>query len=66
MGLTSQVYDNHGFPLEWKPGDVAVWCNFLFAHGRPEFSPPPGTRRVVGVLLGPKFRRQGPRPGKWH
>lgn len=35
------VYDAHGFPLTWKTGDVAVFCNFRFAHGRPGFKVPP-------------------------
>ena len=29
------LYDRHGFPIEWSQGDVLVFDNYRYAHGRP-------------------------------
>jgi len=60
-----KVYDDHGTKIDWGVGDVAVICNYRFAHGRPEIHLDDGEHRKLGVLLGPQFDRIGPRPDKW-
>jgi len=59
------IYDEGGFPLKWKPGDVGIICNYRFAHGRPAFTLQPGEKRELGVLLGETFDRIGHIEGKW-
>lgn len=63
--LFVEVYDHHGIKIDWKQGEVAVICNYRFAHGRPGIHLQNGERRRLGVLLGPTFRRVGQRQGKW-
>lgn len=59
------VYDHHGFPLNWEQGDVAVVCNYRFAHGRPNYTLEEGEKRELGVVLGAKYTRVGQVAGKW-
>jgi len=59
------VYDNHGTPISWEQGDVAMLCNFRTAHGRPALSLKKGERRELGVILGDIYERQGQVEGKW-
>ncbi|MEM9566464.1 MAG: TauD/TfdA family dioxygenase [Actinomycetota bacterium] len=59
------VYDRFGMPLDWRVGDVAVICNYRFAHGRPAIHLAPGEQRELGVLLGRSFTRLGARPDAW-
>ncbi len=59
------VYDRFGIPVDWRVGDVVVFCNYRFAHGRPSIHLKPGEQRVLGVLLGETFDRVGDLPGKW-
>ena len=63
--LWTDIYDNFGIPIEWAPGDVAVFCNMRFAHGRPGIALLPGEKRELGVMLGPLFERQETKQGKW-
>jgi hypothetical protein len=60
-----EVYDRFGTPIDWRVGDVAVVCNYRFAHGRPGIDLAPGEHRELGVLLGEQFDRVGVRAGKW-
>lgn len=60
-----EVYDRFGTPIEWQVGDVAVVCNYRFAHGRPGIHLGPGEERELGVVLGAQFDRVGDLPGKW-
>jgi len=59
------VYDRFGAPIDWNVGDVAVMCNYRFAHGRPGIDLGPGERRELGVVLGADVERVGVRPDKW-
>jgi len=59
------IYDQFGFPIEWKVGDVAVVCNYRFAHGRPGYSLEADEERTLGVILGPMFDRQCTIDRKW-
>ena len=59
------VYDRFGIPIDWRVGDVVVFCNWRFAHGRPSIHLGEGEERVLGVLLGEQFERVGDLPGKW-
>jgi hypothetical protein len=63
--LWTDSYDNFGIPIAWQPGDVAVFCNMRFAHGRPGIELLPGEKRELGVMLGPLFERQETIEGKW-
>merc|ERR1712039_211399 len=31
------VYDKYGIALEWQQGDIAIMCNYRWAHGRPVY-----------------------------
>lgn len=59
------AYGQHGTPINWRPGDVAVIDNSRFAHGRPGIELAPGEQRVLGVMLGDQFDRVGARPDAW-
>ncbi|MGI9641154.1 MAG: TauD/TfdA family dioxygenase [Acidimicrobiia bacterium] len=59
------AYDRFGIELDWERGDLAVICNYRFAHGRPAIHLQPGEDRKLGVLLGAKYARRGDRDGKW-
>ena len=59
------VYDRFGLPIDWRQGDLAVICNYRFAHGRPAINLGDGEERELGVLLGEKYDRVGDLPGKW-
>jgi len=59
------IYDNHGLPLNWKTGDVAIICNWRWLHGRPPYHLEEGEERTLGVLLGPVFERKGQYEDKW-
>lgn len=60
-----QLYDRFGIRVDWRVGDIAVFDNFRFAHGRPGIEPRPGEARELGVMLGERFDRQGQRADKW-
>jgi len=60
-----KVYDDYGTKVDWRRGDVAVICNYRFAHGRPEIHLADGEHRKLGVLLGEQFDRVGQLPNKW-
>jgi hypothetical protein len=59
------VYDRFGTPIDWRIGDVAVVCNYRFAHGRPAIHLADGEARELGVVLGRAFERVGARPDAW-
>ena len=59
------IYARFGMPIDWRNGDVAVICNYRFAHGRPSIHLEPGEDRELGVLLGAKYTRQGALANKW-
>lgn len=60
-----EVYDRFGQPIPWQPGDVAVVCNYRFAHGRPGIHLQEGEARELGVVIGSTFERVGDLHGKW-
>lgn len=55
--LFIKVYDDYGIPIPWKVGDVALICNYRFAHGRPAVHLKEGEQRELGVLIGESFDR---------
>jgi hypothetical protein len=59
------VYDDYGMPIDWKIGDVAVICNYRFAHGRPGIHLDDGEERELGVVIGEAYDRLEALPGKW-
>ena len=63
--LFLKVYDDFGMPINWKVGEVALICNYRFAHGRPSIHLKPGEERELGVLIGESFDRVGTMDGKW-
>jgi hypothetical protein len=63
--LFIDVYDRCGVPINWNVGDVAVVCNWRWAHGRPGIHLEDGEKRELGVLLGETYRRVGDLDNKW-
>jgi len=61
------IYDKYGIALEWKVGDVAILCNYRWAHGRPiyDLKADGSEERELGVVLGDVFQRVGQREDKW-
>jgi hypothetical protein len=59
------VYDRFGVPINWKTGDVAIVCNWRWAHGRPSIHLNSGEQRELGVLIGEPFNRVGDLDDKW-
>jgi hypothetical protein len=59
------VYDRFGTRIDWQVGDVAVFCNYRFAHGRPGIHLDDGEERELGVMIGEPFERVGDLPDKW-
>jgi len=60
-----KVYDDNGIPLHWQKGDIAVVCNYRFAHGRLGYELQPGEKRELGVILGEMYERSGNRSHAW-
>lgn len=63
--LFVDVYDRFGVPIDWNVGDVAIICNYRWAHGRPGIHLGSDEDRTLGVLLGETFDRVQDVPGKW-
>ena len=63
--LFVDVYDRFGIPIEWSVGDIAIVCNYRFAHGRPGIHLGEGEERELGVVIGEAYERVGDLPGKW-
>jgi hypothetical protein len=63
--LFVDVYDRFGIPIEWSVGDIAIVCNYRFAHGRPGIQLQGDEQRELGVLIGESYERIGDLPGKW-
>lgn len=59
------IYDRFGSRIDWRVGDIAIVCNYRFAHGRPGIHLDNGESRELGVLIGEAFDRLGDLPGKW-
>ena len=57
-------YDRNGVPILWEKGDIAVVCNYRWAHGRPTYDLKPGEKRELGVIIGNTFERRGQVEGK--
>jgi len=65
LELYIRLQDMNGLRLDWSQGDVVVFCNYRWAHGRPSVHLEPGEKRVLGVLLGDMIERVGHKEGKW-
>lgn len=63
--LFVDIYDRCGVQLDWNVGDVAVVCNYRWAHGRPSIDLEGDEERELGVLIGESFDRVGDLDGKW-
>ena len=59
------LYDTFGIKVDWRVGDVAVFDNYRFAHGRPGIELGEGEARTLGVVLGDRFDRVGQLADKW-
>jgi len=60
-----EAYDRFGVPAPWQPGDIALVCNYRWAHGRPPVELLPGEERELGVMIGAPIKRVGQMEGKW-
>ena len=49
----------------FRSGDIALICNYRFAHGRPAVELKEGEHRELGVLIGDAFDRLETYPDKW-
>jgi hypothetical protein len=65
LELFVDIYDRFGTPIKWQQGDVAVICNYRFAHGRPAIALTGQEKRELGVIVGDSFDRLGDKDGKW-
>ena len=63
--LFVDVYDRFGIPIRWNVGDIAIVCNYRFAHGRPGIHLDGDEERELGVLIGETYERVGDLPDKW-
>jgi hypothetical protein len=63
--LFVDIYDRFGIPIPWNAGDVAIACNYRFAHGRPGIHLDGNEERELGVVIGESFDRVGDLPDKW-
>jgi hypothetical protein len=63
--LFVDIYDRFGIPIQWNVGDIAIVCNYRFAHGRPGIHLAGDEERELGVLIGEPYERVGDLPGKW-
>ena len=63
--LFVDVYDRFGVPIDWNVGDIAIVCNYRFAHGRPAIHLEGEEQRELGVLIGESYERVGDLPDKW-
>lgn len=63
--LFVDIYDRFGVPIDWNVGDLALVCNYRWAHGRPGIVLEGDEQRELGVLLGETFERVGDRADKW-
>ena len=63
--LFVDIYDRFGIPIQWQVGDIAIICNYRFAHGRPSIHLENGEERELGVLIGEAFDRVETAEGKW-
>lgn len=63
--LFVDIYDRFGIPIDWRVGDIAVVCNYRWAHGRPGIQLERGEKRELGVLIGEPFERVGDLTEKW-
>lgn len=59
------AYDLGGIPIRWNVGDIAIACNYRWAHGRPAYKLQEGDERQLGVTLGMEYERIGQRDDKW-
>lgn len=59
------LYDEFGMPINWREGDIAIICNYRWAHGRPSIVLEDGEERELGVVLGDQYQRVGVRADKW-
>lgn len=65
LRLWTSLYDRGGIRIQWQKGDIAAFCNYRFAHGRPAFDLLPYEERQIAVMLGKKFQRVGAVEGAW-
>ena len=63
--LFVDIYDRFGIPIRWNVGDIAIVCNYRFAHGRPGIHLDSDEERELGVLIGETYERVGDLPHKW-
>ena len=63
--IFADIYDQFGIPIRWQVGDIAIVCNYRFAHGRPGIHLADGEERELGVLIGESFDRLRCRADKW-
>lgn len=63
--LFVDIYDRFGIQVDWRVGDIAIVCNYRFAHGRPSIYLENDEERELGVLIGEAYERLGDLQGKW-
>jgi hypothetical protein len=63
--LFVDIYDRFGIPIDWNAGDIAVVCNWRWAHGRPSIHLEDDEQRELGVLIGMPFERVGDLEDRW-
>lgn len=59
LALFAKITNQHGYPIQWTPGDIAILKNRRFMHARPAYSLLEGQTRELGVLLMNSTHRVG-------
>ena len=66
INLWLWLYKKHSFPIKWKVGDIAVLCNYRWAHGRPSTHLKEDEYREMGIFLGDFFDRVGQKDFRYY
>jgi len=53
------AYDANAIEVKWQEGDLLIFCNYRYAHGRPAYTVPEGESRELYVTMGPPLKRYG-------
>eukprot|EP00340_Litonotus_pictus_P005241 CAMPEP_0170525016 /NCGR_PEP_ID=MMETSP0209-20121228/10470_1 /TAXON_ID=665100 ORGANISM="Litonotus pictus, Strain P1" /NCGR_SAMPLE_ID=MMETSP0209 /ASSEMBLY_ACC=CAM_ASM_000301 /LENGTH=339 /DNA_ID=CAMNT_0010814037 /DNA_START=19 /DNA_END=1034 /DNA_ORIENTATION=- len=65
LEVMNSCYDGELYNYNYEEGDMLIFHNKTWQHGRMPFSLPPGRKRNLCVMLGEKCYPEAPRHDKW-